>query len=300
LTRTEPLIEARGLAKRFGDVDAVRGLDLKVCRGDLYGLVGLNGAGKTTTLRMLVGLITPTSGHLAFGGKETPRVRPEHRARMSALIETPSLFGRLSGLDNVLGVARLSGPVTRAEADRQLARVGLAAHARRRAGDYSLGMKQRLALAVALASRPEVLILDEPTNGLDPEGIRDLRHMLLDLNAEGMTVIVSSHLLSEVERLATVVGVMRAGKMVVEGRAAEVLEGGAVLEVVARPPARAAEILARFGAVAVDGNVATVEVRDGAPAAIARALVEAGVELDSMAPKRTSLENLVVGSKGGA
>jgi ABC-2 type transport system ATP-binding protein len=220
---------------------------------------------------------------------------------MSALIETPSVFGRLSGLHKVLGRAGLSGPVPRADAEKQLARVGLAAHARRPAGDYSLGMKQRLALAVALASRPEILILDEPTNGLDPEGIRDLRHRLLDLNAEGMTIVVSSHLLSEVERLATTIGVMRAGRMLVEGPAAEVLrEGGSVLEIVARPADRAAVILARFGDVAVDAGVATLTLRSGAPAEIARALVEAGIDLDSMAPKRSTLESLVVGAKAAS
>jgi ABC-2 type transport system ATP-binding protein len=224
-------------------------------------------------------------------------VRPHRRAGVAALIETPSLFGRLSGVDNVLGLARLSGPVTRDEAERQLARVGLARHARRPAGDYSLGMKQRLALAVALASRPGILILDEPTNGLDPEGIRDLRHMMLELNSEGMTIVVSSHLLSEVERLATVIGVMRAGRMVVEGKAAEVLRGGSVLEIVARPADRAAAVLAQFGDVAVDGGVATLTLGKGAPSAVARALVEAGIELDSMAPKRSTLESLVVGAK---
>jgi ABC-2 type transport system ATP-binding protein len=298
LTRREPLLEARGLVKRFGAIEAVGGLTLCVRRGDLYGLVGLNGAGKTTTLRMLVGLIAPTSGTLAFGGETTHRVHPRHRARMSALIEMPSLFARLSGLDNVLGLARLSGHVSRADAERHLDRVGLLAHARRPAGDYSLGMKQRLALAIALASSPEILILDEPTNGLDPEGIRDLRHMLVELSRAGMTIVVSSHLLSEVERFATAIGVMRAGRMVVEGPIGEVLHGAPALEVVARPADRALEVLKRFGEATRDGDTVTVLLRDGEAAAVTRALVEAGLAVEAIAPRRSSLEALVVGEKG--
>jgi ABC-type multidrug transport system ATPase subunit len=297
MNQTEPLLEARELVKRFGPITAVSGLNLHVHRGDLYGLAGLNGAGKTTTLRMLMGLIAPTSGQLVFAGEATPRVRPRHRARMSALIETPSLFQRLSGIDNVLHLARLSGPVTRAQALDHLARVGLTSHMRRPAGDYSLGMKQRLALAVALASSPEILILDEPTNGLDPEGIRDLRHTLIDLNAQGMTIVVSSHLLSEVERFATHIGVVRGGRMIMEGPLKDVLKDEAVLEIVARPADRARDLLARFGAVALDGGCVTLSIRNGAASEIVRALVEAGIEVDSVAARRSSLEALVVGDR---
>jgi ABC-2 type transport system ATP-binding protein len=300
LTRAEPLLEARDLAKRFGAVQAVLGLNLCVRRGDLYGLVGLNGAGKTTTLRMLVGLIAPTSGALAFHGETTHRVRPRHRARLSALIEMPSIFARLSGFENVLALARLSGPVARADVERHLATVGLLPHARRAAGDYSLGMKQRLALAIALASSPEVLILDEPTNGLDPEGIRDLRHMLVELNRGGMTIVVSSHLLSEVERFATAIGVMRAGRMVVEGPIGEVLHGAPALEVIARPSDRALAVLARFGEATRDGDRITLTLRDGEAPAIARALVEAGVAIDAITPRKSSLEALVVGERSAS
>jgi ABC-2 type transport system ATP-binding protein len=214
---------------------------------------------------------------------------------MSALIDSPSLFLRLTGIENVLLLARLSAPLRRADAERALARVGLARDAGRPAGDYSLGMKQRLALAVALAASPEVLILDEPTNGLDPEGIHDLRRMLLELHAGGMTILLSSHLLSEVEKCATRIGVMRSGAMVVEGPVADVLGGPTVVEVVARPLARAREILARFGETAVDGRALRVTMPDGAVAPAVRALVEAGIEVDSCAPRRSSLEALVVG-----
>jgi ABC-2 type transport system ATP-binding protein len=292
----EPLLETRALVKRFGAIPAVSGLDLCVRRGDLYGLVGLNGAGKTTTLRMLTGLIAPTSGELVFAGEATRRVRPRHRARLSALIETPSLFLRLTGLDNVVAIAGLSGRVTKRDAEAHIARVGLTDHRHRPAGDYSLGMKQRLALAVALASSPDVLILDEPTNGLDPEGIRDLRHTLVDLNAQGMTILVSSHLLSEVERFATRIGVMRAGRMIVEGPLAEVLAWESVLDIVARPADRALAVISTFGEATRDGNALRLRARDGTSSpAIVQALVGAGIDVESIAPRRSSLEALVVG-----
>jgi ABC-2 type transport system ATP-binding protein len=219
---------------------------------------------------------------------------------MAALIETPSLFLRLSGLENVLSLARLCGRLTRQDALNQLSRVGLADHQRRPAGDYSLGMKQRLALAVALASSPEVLILDEPTNGLDPEGIRDLRHMLIDLNTQGMTILVSSHLLSEVERFATRIGVVRAGRMVVEGPIGEVLRGDAVLEIVARPADKARDLLARFGEARLEGGRVMLRLRDGHSAAITRALVEAGLEVDGISARKSTLEALVVGDQGAS
>jgi ABC-type multidrug transport system ATPase subunit len=290
-----PILEARKLVKRFGATPAVNGLDLSVRRGDLYGLVGLNGAGKTTTLRMLMGLIAPDTGSFIVRGEATTRIRPRHRARIAALIETPSLFHRLSGLDNVLAIARLSAPVTRRDAEEQLARVGLHAHQHRPAGDYSLGMKQRLALAVALAASPEILVLDEPTNGLDPEGIRDLRDALVRLNAAGMTVLVSSHLLSEVERFATRIGVVRAGRMVVEGTIANALGDGGELEIVADPFERAAEIAARFGAVRHEGTTLFVRAEPPDAAALNRALVDAGVAVHAIALRRRTLEDLVVG-----
>ncbi|HYC78178.1 MAG TPA: ABC transporter ATP-binding protein [Planctomycetota bacterium] len=293
------VLAAEDLRKAFGRVRAVDGLSFSVRRGDFYGFVGRNGAGKTTTLRMLTGLVRPDGGVFRFGGERTTTVRPHHRARLAALVESPSFFGRLSGLDNLLGLGRLSGPLTRADAARLLEQVGLADAARRPAATYSLGMKQRLALALSLAGRPDVILLDEPTNGLDPAGVRDLRETLRRLHRErGLTLMVSSHLLSEVERLATRLGVVRDGRIAAEGTPEELLRADGRVVVAARPLDRAASVLARFGVTTVeDGRLVVRAAPDASRAAMTRALVEAGVEVDAVAPAADALERLVLGAE---
>jgi ABC-2 type transport system ATP-binding protein len=292
-------LAARNLVKRFGRVAAVDGLSLAVRRGDLYGLVGRNGAGKSTTLRLLTGLLRPDAGEFAFGDETTRVVRPRHRRRLAALIEAPSFFGRLSGFENLLRLGRLSAPFSADEARRLLKLVGLADDARRPAAEYSLGMKQRLGLALLLAGGPDAVLLDEPTNGLDPAGVRDLREILLGLRRnEGATIIVSSHLLAEVERLATRLGVVRDGRVVAEGEPAELLRRDGRLVIEASPHAAAREVLARFGSVSEDGGRFVVRTRPETPASeVARALVAAGVALSSLGPDPRALEALVLGAE---
>ena len=216
------MIRTTALVKRFGRITAVDGIDLDVREGDRYGFLGPNGSGKTTTVRMLLGLVLPTSGSLELLG--SARVR-EALPRVGALVEGPAAYGHLSGRANLalLDAAGAGGPrrTRKARVGEALERVGLGGVDGRPVKAYSLGMRQRLGLASALLRTPPLLVLDEPTNGLDPQGIREVRELLLELNAAGTTVFLSSHLLAEVEALCTRVGVLDRGRMVAQGAMAD-------------------------------------------------------------------------------
>src|SRR5688500_12157338 len=208
------VIETRALTKRYGDaVVAVDGLDLRVRRGEVYGFLGPNGAGKTTTLRMLLGLVRPTSGQATVLGARPGA--PSGLARVGALVEAPAFYPYLSGRDNLQVLAGHAG-VPRARIDAVLAEVALAGRGGDRTATYSLGMKQRLGVAAALLKDPELLILDEPTNGLDPAGMAEMRELIRSLGEGGRTVVLSSHLMGEVEQVSDRVGVIRAGTLVAD------------------------------------------------------------------------------------
>src|SRR6476659_8451802 len=214
------VIATRGLSKRYGKVRAVDGIDLDVRAGDVYGFLGATGSGKTTTVRMLLGLVLATSGEVEVFGERMPRAGRQVLPRVGALIEGPAAYGHLSGRVN-LALIDASGPgggrrTRRQRIDDVLEQVGLSGVGRRPVKAYSLGMRQRLALAGALLRRPELLVLDEPTNGLDPQGIAEIRALLLELNRGGTTVFLSSHLLAEVEQMATRVGVPDRGRLVLQ------------------------------------------------------------------------------------
>jgi ABC-2 type transport system ATP-binding protein len=211
------LIETAGLRRHFGPVRAVDGVDLAVPPLAVYGFLGANGAGKTTTIRMLLGLIRPDAGDVRLFGRPLGKNRLRLLARVGALVEAPSLYPHLTGRENLRVTARLCG-ATAAQIDRALAIVRLTSDAGRVAGGYSLGMQQRLGLALALLREPELLILDEPTNGLDPAGIREIRELVRSFPAEhGVTVFISSHLLSEVEQTASHVGIIHHGRLLFQG-----------------------------------------------------------------------------------
>lgn len=210
-------IDTSGLTRRFGDLVAVDSVDLQVPRGSVYGFLGPNGAGKTTTIRMLLGLIRPHAGEVHVFGQPLRRRRIELMRRVGALVESPSLYPHLTGRENLEVTRRLIGG-PREQIDRALSIVRLEEAADRRVAGYSTGMRQRLALALALLGEPELLILDEPTNGLDPAGIREMRHLLRRLPQEhGVTVFLSSHLLNEVEQVATHIGIVREGRLLFQG-----------------------------------------------------------------------------------
>jgi ABC-2 type transport system ATP-binding protein len=250
------LVEARDLTKRYsGGVLAVQGLDLTVRRGEVYGFLGPNGAGKTTTLRMLAGLIQPTSGHAIVAGGSPGS--PRSLADLGAMIEAPAFWPYLSGRDNLRLLARYCRVPDR-RVGTVLEEVELTDRAHRAVGTYSTGMKQRLGVAAALLKDPSLLILDEPSSGLDPQGMADFRELITRIGQGERTVLLSSHLLSEVEQICTRVGVISKGRMVAEGTIEEI-RGGVQLIVRAEPADRARALLA--GAVGAD----RVDVRaDGA------------------------------------
>ncbi len=285
------MLHTRDLTKRYGGALAVDRVSLSVRRGEIYGFLGPNGAGKTTTMRMLVGLIRPTGGTATVLGR--PAGDATSLARTGAVIETPAFYPYLSGRDNLRVVALHAGIPTARIAD-VLDRVGLAPRAGDRFSTYSLGMKQRLGLGAVLLKDPELLILDEPSNGLDPIGIADLRTLIRTLAAEGKTVFLSSHQLGEVEQVCDRVGVIFRGRLVMEGAVAEI-RGSAGLVVVATPVGPAVERLnALLGPerVTVRGDELHLAVDPSQSAAVTRDLLTAGVEVREVRRSERSLEEV--------
>jgi ABC-type multidrug transport system ATPase subunit len=286
------VIETRDLGKRYGDrIIAVDRLEMRVRRGEVYGFLGPNGAGKTTTLRMLLGLVRPTSGSALVLGAEPGS--PEGLARIGALIETPSFYPFLSGRDNLRVLARHAG-VPESRIKPALAQVELSARARDRFETYSLGMKQRLGIAAALLKDPELLILDEPTNGMDPAGMAEMRTFIRRLGHGTRTVLLSSHLMTEVEQICDRVGVISRGSLVGEGTVDE-LRGRETLWLRAEPVLEAERIVRALQGVdevaRIDGGLRVAIDAAGAPA-INRALVEAGIAVGELRPERASLEQV--------
>jgi ABC-2 type transport system ATP-binding protein len=286
----EPVVVSDELTKRYGRHTVVDAVSLTVRRGEIYGFLGPNGAGKTTTLRMLVGLVRPTSGsaRVLDGRPGDPSVL----RRVGALIEGPGFYPYLSGRDNLRVLARYNR-LTDADVEQALDQVDLSG----RGGDpyksYSLGMKQRLGVAAALLGEPDLLILDEPTNGLDPSGMADMRDLIRKLAARGSTVLLSSHLLGEVQQLCDRVGVIAGGRLLVESTVAE-LRGASSLLLRAEPAARAEQVVAAtLGAVEVrrtaDGGLEVRAEPDRNPELV-RALVAAGVEVHELRSVERSLE----------
>src|SRR2546425_6138888 len=221
----EVVLRTRNLSKHYGKRLAVDNLNLEVKRGEIFGFLGPNGAGKTTTIRMALGLIAPGAGSVEILGYDIATHRAHILPRVGALVETPALYLYLSGRDNLRAVASVLGGVPKTRIDAVLELVGLSARQKDRVRTYSLGMKQRLGVAMALLQDPDVLILDEPANGLDPAGIVEMRDLMHRLAAEGKTVFISSHLLSEVQQICTRVAIINLGKLVTESSIEELIRG---------------------------------------------------------------------------
>lgn len=292
-------VETNTLTRRFGSRAAVDSVSMCVPARSVYGFLGRNGAGKTTTLKMLLGLLKPTSGAASLFGVDIAKDRLVASRKVGALMEAHGFYANLSGREN-LDLTRTLLGAPRAELDRVIEVVEMREHAHRRVSDYSLGMRQRLGIARAMIGAPPLLILDEPTNGLDPDGIADMRVFLNALPARtGATVLVSSHLLGEIEHTATHVGILSNGRLVVEG-ALSALKAGLAPEL-----AIEVDDYERAGALAVargfsvqrtpDALIARLNPRDdarGAAAALNRAFVEAGLAVFSIAHKARSLEGI--------
>ena len=290
--RHPPVVSTHGLTKRFGRVTAVDGVDLRVDADQVYGFLGPNGAGKTTTLKALVGLVSATNGEVSVLGRDPGD--PVALRRIGSLIEGPGFYPYLSGRANLRLLARYAGVADTAVAD-ALDAVHLTGRGDDKFGTYSLGMKQRLGVAAALMKDPDLLILDEPTNGLDPQGMRDMRALIRALGDRGHTVILSSHLLSEVQEICDRVAVIDHGRIIVEGTVAE-LRGAADLEILAEPADRAEQVLRGLDAVSgvrrSEPDVLTVTVPDTETAAVNRELVAAGVEVRGLRRIERQLEDV--------
>ncbi|GGG19520.1 multidrug ABC transporter ATP-binding protein [Rhodococcoides trifolii] len=297
------MIRTTGLTKRYGSVRAVDGIDLDVRAGDIYGFVGANGSGKTTTVRMLLGLVLATSGEMQVLGEEMPRRRTNVLPRVGALIENPAAYPNVSGRRN-LTLLDAAGPggsrrTRRTRVDEALEQVGLAGVGRRPVKQYSLGMRQRLGLAAALMRTPELLILDEPTNGLDPQGILEIRELLLGLHARGTTVFLSSHLLAEVEQLCDRVGVLDRGRLVLQDQLSAMQQPTGRVLVRTPDPADAVALLSGVdGATVLKREDQQLVVEHPDPAQLNRLLVEGGVRVGELSPQRMSLEQSVLAATG--
>ena len=295
------MIITRRLVKRYGAITAVRSVDLDVREGDRYGLLGPNGSGKTTLVRMLLGLVYATSGEIEVLGRRIPRHAREVLPQIGALIEEPAAYPHLSGRVN-LTLLDAAGPggrtarrTRRQRVDEALEQVGLAGVGRRPVKAYSLGMRQRLGLAAALIRRPRLLILDEPGNGLDPRGIRDLRELLVGLNESGVTIFLSSHLLAEVEQLCTRVGVLDEGRLVLQDDLAALrAPTGRIL--VETPDGEQVAALLDGQVERRDGQQLLVRYPDAA--ALNARLVGAGLRVSSIGPQQRTLEEIVLAVTG--
>jgi len=288
------VVETEALTKRFGERTVVRGVALRVPRGSAFGYLGPNGAGKTTLIRMLLGLTPASSGSMHLLGHPVPAERAQALARVGAIVEEPRFHGHLTGRENlgIAAAARDSAATSRIDAS--LERVGLTARADDRVRTYSLGMRQRLGIARCLIADPELLILDEPMNGLDPAGIQDFRAFVRSFVDEGGTIVLSSHLLDEVERTCDHVAIVDHGAIVAQGSIAELRGTGLVLYVEADDRERARAVLAAstdVERIVDDGNVLAVSILE--PHVVPdlnRRLVEAGINVLRLEPQQASLE----------
>ena len=301
-----PAIETRALSKRYrGGQLAVDGLSLNVPAGSVFGFLGPNGSGKTTTIRMLMGLIAPSAGQAEVFGTPVPRGADRVLSRVGALIEGPAHYPYLTGAQNLArydAADRRSDPRTRAaRIGGALERVGLANAAQKKAKAYSLGMKQRLGLAAALLQPRDLLVLDEPTNGLDPQGMREIRNLITSLAADGTTVFLSSHLLDEIEQVCTHAAVMNRGRLVTQGSVAELGAGLRTRLAVTTPDGdEAVAVLKSAGGTdvrAADGH-ASCDADGLEPDAVCAALVAAGVRVFGFGVERPSLEDAFVALTG--
>ena len=302
MASTAAAIRAIALSKSYGKRLAVDHLDLQVERAELFGFLGPNGAGKTTTIRMALGLIAPTGGSVEILGQEVRSHRAQVLPRVGALVESPALYGYLSGRDNLRAVGNLLGGASEKRIDEVLEIVSLKGRDRDRVRTYSMGMKQRLGLAMALLDDPDLLILDEPANGLDPAGIVEMRDLLRELAAQGKTVFISSHVLTEVQQICTRVAIINHGKLIRVAQVHDLLQSSGEFEVKVDVPA---DLMATLRlqpwaqqARVEDGLVIT-PAPEGRGRNLVQFLVESGHVPDSVSVRQKDLEDIFLSLTGG-
>ena len=301
MSTAPPALRTIALSKAYGKRLAVDRLDLEVDRAELFGFLGPNGAGKTTTIRMALGLISPTGGSVEILGRDVRSNRARILPHVGALVESPALYGYLSGRDNLRVFGDVLGGVSRKRIDEVLEIVSLKGRQRDRVRTYSMGMKQRLGLAIALLHDPDLLILDEPANGLDPAGIVEMRDLLRELAASGKTVFISSHVLSEVQQICTRVAIINHGRLVRVAPVAELIQAPGEYEVKVDSPRELAAVLRMepWGrdARAEDGVVIT-SAPDGRGRELIKFLVAHGHEADAVSPRHRDLEDIFLSLTG--
>ena len=302
MSTAPPVLRTLALSKAYGPRLAVDRLDLEIGHSELFGFLGPNGAGKTTTIRMALGLIAPSGGSVEILGREVRSHRAEVLPRVGALVESPALYSYLSGRDNLRAVGDLLGGLPKKRIDEVLEIVSLNGRDRDRVKTYSMGMKQRLGLAIALLNDPELLILDEPANGLDPAGIVEMRDLLRGLAVAGKTVFISSHVLSEVQQICTRVAIINHGKLIRVAPVAELLEAPGEFEVKVDAPVELAAALRlqpwAADARAEDGVVIT-KAPNGRGRELIKFLVQNGHDADAVTPRHRDLEDIFLSLTGG-
>ncbi|WP_019158392.1 ABC transporter ATP-binding protein [Brevibacterium senegalense] len=296
------IVATENLSKRYGKRTVVEDLNLYIPEGEIYGFLGPNGSGKSTTMKMLLSLVQPSSGGVEIMGKPMDRsTRREHLGRIGSLIESPPGYGHLTGRENMRIIQRLLG-LNDQQIEFAIATVRMQGQMDKKVRNYSLGMKQRLGIAMALAREPKLLILDEPTNGLDPAGIEEMRELLRTLADGGVTVMVSSHLLGEIDKSATMLGILSQGRMIFQGTRDE-LFSAATPDVLIRcdDPSRASELLANSADSRVDqGEVRVTELSERATAGVIAALVSERIAIYEVRRDEQTLEQVFMGlTEGG-
>jgi ABC-2 type transport system ATP-binding protein len=288
VTDESPVVLAtHELTKSFGGALAVDRLNLSVRRGDVFGFLGPNGAGKTTTIRMICGLIYPTSGYAEVLDHQVPRDKEEALRHIGGFVEVPAFYGNMSAHKNLRLMGSLNGKIDEARISEVLDIVGLRERADSKVGDYSHGMKQRLGIANALINSPELVILDEPTSGLDPQGMKDVRELVRELGAGGTTVFLSSHLLNEVEQVCNRAAIIDKGRVVVEGPVSELRPEHQAVKVLTSDQVRARAVIAAFlgpDQVRLDEEYLIVESSDGSVRELVKRLVAAEIDVDAVIP----------------
>ncbi|RXK18130.1 ABC transporter ATP-binding protein [Macrococcus sp. DPC7161] len=301
MTEQKAMLQINDLHKKIGKHEIIKGLSLEVNKGEVFGFLGPNGAGKTTTIRMMVGLTTPTSGQILIGGEALSNNRKHVLKKIGAIVENPEMYPFLSGLDNLKHYARMQPNITKEDIDRVVKLVGLEHRIKDKVKKYSLGMRQRLGLAQALLHKPELLILDEPTNGLDPAGIREIRDYIRNLaKEEGLSVIVSSHLLSEMELMCDRIGIIKDGEMIRIENVHEQNNQNLIMSYDVNPIEKAEQWFKTNGyEYNIQDNQIKVKINKEDVPITVQALVAASVSIYSINEERSSLEDRFLNITGG-
>jgi len=289
----ELVVETHALTKRYGSVLAVDSLSIQVPRGGVFGLLGPNGSGKTTTMSMLLGLVSPTSGTFCLLGHDTRRGWQEALHHIGAIVESPSFYPYLSGRMNLRYFQGVIGRGGSKDIERLLDLVGLSSRAHSKFSTYSQGMKQRLSIAYAMLGDPDLLFLDEPTNGLDPAGMAEVRELIRHLSAEGRTVLLSSHLLHEVEQVCDRVAILSRGRLIAQGAIRDLLQQRGAVRLTSTDNTKAAAVISALPwvtAVTVENGYLVAEAPPERSWELTKALAEQGVSVKEMAPVQVSLE----------